>query len=163
MDLSIATLSVTVSFDAFCQSLFLACIQSACLSCCSDLQCEGHREARENAQWKEAVLNGTTEIHIKAKVKRASAVLPGSFREPGFLYLHQTITLWDRNKFMKNKKWKEDAIRRSEKRRARNVSTSNPVVGNSRKRFRTVMEDLYCKSRDAGALETFEKGSARVL
>jgi hypothetical protein len=165
MGLSISIFSVIVSFNAFCRLLFLACIHSACLACCSDLQCKGHREARENAQWKEAVLTGTTDIHIKAKSKRASAVLPGSFREPGFLYLNQTITLWDRNKFMKNKKWKEDAIRRSEKRKARNDSSSIPVVGNSRKRFRTVMENLYRKSHlDDGALDMFEEEteSARV-
>lgn len=102
------------------------------------------------------MLSGTTDINKKAQAKRASTILPGSFREPGFLYLNQTITIWNRNKFMENRKWKEDAIRRSEKRKARDASSKRPVLRNSRKRFRTIMEDFYRKSLIAATLDTFE-------
>ena len=123
-----------------------ACSQSACIACCSDLQCEGHREARENAQWKEAVLKGTTDVQKRAKAKRASAILPGTFREPGFLFMNQTITIWDREQFMANKKWREDAIRRADKRKARNMNHSSKPIRNNVNRFRLVMEDLYRNS-----------------
>lgn len=91
-------------------------------------------------------MSGTTDINKKAAVRRASTILPGSFREPGFMYLNQTITIWNRSKFTENRKWKEGAIRRAEKRKARDASSTKPVLRNSRKRFRTVVEDLYRKS-----------------
>ena len=109
------------------------------------------------------MLSGTTDINKKAKAKRASTILPGSFREPGFLYLNQTITIWNRNKFMENRKWKEGAIRRSEKRKARDASSTRPVLRNSRKRFRTIMEDFYRKSLTAAALDTFERKEGSAL
>lgn len=102
-------------------------------------------------------MSGTTDINKKAEARRASKIIPGSFREPGFLYLNQTITIWNRNKFMANRKWKEDAIRRSEKRKARDASSMKPVLRNSRKRFWTIMEDLYRKSLIAAALSKNEK------
>lgn len=123
------------------------CSQAACISCCSDLQCEGHKEARENAQWKEDVLKGTTDVQKRAKAKKASAVIPGSFHESGFLFLNQTITIWNRKEFMSNKKWKEDAVRRADKRKARrNMTRTMQPIGNSIKRFRRVMEGLYRKT-----------------
>ncbi len=76
--------------------ILTACSQAACISCCTDVACEGHKEAREAAQWKEDVLKGTTDVQQQAKAKRAMAVLPGSFRESGFLFLNQTITIWNR-------------------------------------------------------------------
>lgn len=125
-----------------------ACSQAACISCCSDVACEGHKEAREAAQWKEDVLKGTTDVQKRAKAKRATAVLPGSFRESGFSFLNQTITIWNRQEFMSNKKWREDAVRRADKRQARrNMSrTVKPMLRNSIKRFRRVMNGLYQKS-----------------
>ena len=129
-----------------------ACSQLACITCCSDLQCEGHREARENATWKEQVLKGTTDVQKRAKAKRESSIRPGTFREPGFLYLNQTITIWHRQKFMENRKWREDAVRRAEKRKARAMNTTKPIR-NSVKRFRSVVEDLYRKSLREGGNE----------
>lgn len=48
---------------------------------------------------------------------------------------------------MSNKKWREDAVRRADKRKARrNMTRTTKPIGNSVKRFRRVMEDLYRKS-----------------
>jgi hypothetical protein len=124
-----------------------ACSQAACISCCTDVACEGHKEAREAAQWKEDVLKGTTDVQQQAKAKRAMAVLPGSFRESGFLFLNQTITIWNRQEFMSNKKWREDAVRRADKRQARrSMSRTVKPIRNSIQRFRRKMNELYQKS-----------------
>eukprot|EP00544_Gedaniella_sp_CCMP2646_P006751 CAMPEP_0202496368 /NCGR_PEP_ID=MMETSP1361-20130828/19616_1 /ASSEMBLY_ACC=CAM_ASM_000849 /TAXON_ID=210615 /ORGANISM="Staurosira complex sp., Strain CCMP2646" /LENGTH=218 /DNA_ID=CAMNT_0049127681 /DNA_START=100 /DNA_END=756 /DNA_ORIENTATION=+ len=124
-----------------------ACSQAACISCCSDVACEVHTEAREAAQWKEDVLKGTTDVQQQAKAKRAMAVIPGSFRESGFLFLNQTITIWNRQEFMSNKKWREDAVRRADKRQARrSMSRTVKPIRNSIQRFRRKMNELYQKS-----------------
>jgi hypothetical protein len=127
--------------------ILTACSQAACISCCTDVACEGHKEAREAAQWKEDVLKGTTDVQQQAKAKRAMAVLPGSFRESGFLFLNQTITIWNRQEFMSNKKWREDAVRRADKRQARrSMSRTVKPIRNSIQRFRRKMNELYQKS-----------------
>lgn len=125
------------------------CSQLACIACCSDLQCEGHKEARDVALWKNQVLQGTTDVQKKLKAKRESAILPGSFRESGFRFMNETIMIWNRQQFMDNSKWREDAIRRADKRKARSLNTRKPIR-NSVKRFRDVMEDLYQKSLEEG-------------
>eukprot|EP00545_Synedropsis_sp_CCMP1620_P004386 CAMPEP_0119014942 /NCGR_PEP_ID=MMETSP1176-20130426/10472_1 /TAXON_ID=265551 /ORGANISM="Synedropsis recta cf, Strain CCMP1620" /LENGTH=90 /DNA_ID=CAMNT_0006968193 /DNA_START=377 /DNA_END=649 /DNA_ORIENTATION=- len=80
-----------------------------------------------------------------AKRQRYLALMPHSYREPGFVYSQQTIKIWDVREFMANPKWKEDAIRKSEKRRAR-LTTAKTPLKISRKRFRTFMDDWYTAS-----------------
>lgn len=89
---------------------------------------------------------GTTDIQIRAKAKRNNAVLPGAFREPGFIFLNQSIEIWNRKKFMANRKWRDDAIRRADKRRARMAKRTAKPIRNSVRRFQRVMNDLYRKS-----------------
>lgn len=93
------------------------------------------------------MLKGTTQVQQGAKAKRASAVLPGTFHEPGLRYMKQSIEIWNRRKFLANPKWRGDAIRRVDKRRALKMmrATTKPIR-NSIKRFRRVMDDLYLKS-----------------
>jgi len=47
---------------------------------------------------------------------------------------------------MKNRKWRDDAIRRADKRKARSMTPTRKPIRNSIKRFKRVMEDLYRKS-----------------
>jgi hypothetical protein len=95
------------------------------------------------------VLSGTTREQKRAAAKRASAVRKGVFREPAFMYMGQTVTIWNFSDYMENPKWKDDAIRRSEKRRARLEINRNSSVSlrNNRKRFHRIMESLYQESR----------------
>ena len=86
-----------------------ACSQKACIKCCSDLKCEGHREHRE----KESIINGTHPINKLAQQKRLLAIKPGAFRDPAFQYLGETIIIWSLREYMSNVKWREDAIRKS--------------------------------------------------
>jgi len=132
------------------------CSQSACLHCCTDTKCEGHKEIREKARLDEAILNGTTDIQIEAAMKRASAILPGTFREKAFQYHSETSVLWSFNDYMAVPKWKEDTIRKSLKRSRRRESTkaspgdiSSAVQRkvNRKQRFKRVMDDLYKKSQ----------------
>lgn len=84
-------------------------------------------------------------MQLRAKAKRASAILPGAFRESGFKFLNTSIEIWNRSRFMSNPKWREDAIRRADKRKARQTTRTKPIR-NSVKRFRVVMENLYKQS-----------------
>lgn len=129
-----------------------ACSQMACLPCCSDTQCEGHKEAREKALLDSAILNGTSEINLKAAAKRKLAIVPGSFREPAFAYLGETAMLWSLRDYMAVPKWRDDAVRRSRKRNQhddRTTITPHPRES-SAKRFKRVMDGLYEKSLEGG-------------
>lgn len=125
---------------------FLGCCQLACLQCCSDQDCEGHAESREKQKYHDDLLTGNTEIALKAKRQRDLALLPNVYREPGFIYSQQTIKIWDIREFMANPKWKEDAIRKSTKRKAYKKAGAEPQIKISRKRFRSFMDNWYRSS-----------------
>mmetsp|Transcript_8600 Transcript_8600/g.12256 ORF Transcript_8600/g.12256 Transcript_8600/m.12256 type:complete len:102 (+) Transcript_8600:70-375(+) len=55
----------------------VSCSQQSCSRCCSDPDCEGHRDLRESAKLKESILNGTSLVNRLAARKRALAVRPG--------------------------------------------------------------------------------------
>lgn len=138
------------------RSVSYACTQSACLQCCEDPECQKHVQAKEKQQWKELVLAGKTAIQMRAREKRQSRLPVGRFREPGFLYSGDTIVIWDLKSFGRNQQWKEEAIRRSRRRKAREmddfVGTNNdthqkyPPLRNSRKRFHQIVEEHFKRS-----------------
>ena len=85
------------------------------------------------------------------------AVKPGAFPgEPAFRYLQESLVVWDCRQYLDNPKWREDAIRRSERnKRAREVfaggaggraeeKTDDSKKKEGRKRrFQRVMKELY--------------------
>jgi hypothetical protein len=66
-----------------------------CFKCCTDISCSSHKQQRERATWKTQVLNGTTDIQLAAKEKRRKRLPKGRFKEPGFVYLGDTVVIWD--------------------------------------------------------------------
>jgi hypothetical protein len=59
-----------------------------------------------------------------------------------------TVIIWNLREYLDNPKWKEDALRKSSKRKARSLeegdeSSKFKPLANSRKRFRRIMEELY--------------------
>jgi len=89
------------------------CTQQACLKCCTDLDCEGHREQREKEREKESIINATHPIQIQAQKLRLSAVKPGLFHESAFRYLGETLLIWDVRQYSENPKLRDEAMRKS--------------------------------------------------
>jgi hypothetical protein len=71
------------------------CTGGLCIRCCTDKNCAVHEEQRAKARWKEAVIEGTTEIQLRARHKRARAIPKGRFKERAFRYMNDTVVLWD--------------------------------------------------------------------
>ena len=94
------------------------------MKCCNDPTCEPHREARAELSKKQAILDGTDYITRTANAKRASKVSPGSFYDTNISYFGETVVIWNVHDFMKNDKWRDDAIRKS----ARNNNNNKGVV-----------------------------------
>jgi len=125
------------------------CTQKACLNCCDDLGgCETHKKPRAQAELKEQILAGTTQVQTLAAAKRKLRIPPKSFfREPGFVYQGDTVIIWDIRSYVKDEKARDDAVRMSKRRRKNkkgdevNFSVPSPLK-NSRKRFRRIWEEL---------------------
>jgi hypothetical protein len=131
------------------------CTRAYCFQCCDDEACEKHKKLREIALFKEHILAGTTDIQLLAKEKRAKLLPPGRFREPGFVYQGDTVVIWSLREYMRNPKWREDAVRKSNRRKARRsdaitsddqMESFRRPIGNSRKRFRQIFEELHRQS-----------------
>jgi hypothetical protein len=133
----------------------------ACFTCCDDEHCSTHAEVREQQQYRELVLAGQAPTQILAREKRAKAIPPGSSHEPGFSYLGDTVVVWDLHQYMANPVWREDALRKTKKRKARQLNheisgdaaaaAARPAKKkNRRQRFAETMEALYQKSLSAG-------------
>ncbi len=137
-----------------------ACSMKACFTCCTDPNCEGHREQYERL----SIVEGTHPLQKLASKQRASAVKIGAFRDDAFHFLGETINVWDFREYMKNPKWRDESIRKS-RRFVRdtdhiicNISGSggkrkmdvghNTIVGTRRKRFKAIMEELHKNSLD---------------
>lgn len=134
----------------------------SCFKCCQNLNCPGHKQAREQAAWKEKVVSGTTDVQKLAKELRSKQRLPPKrFKEPGFVYTGDTIVIWNLREYMKNPKWREDAVRKSVRRKDRHTATNFSAGkdsfqthatnqrrpgGNSRRRFHRIIEELYRQS-----------------
>ena len=95
-------------------------------------------------------------------------VTPGAFPgEPAFRYLQESLIVWDCRQYLDNPKWREDAIRRSERnKRAREVFVAAGGSGSTKKeeeedgpkkrkkegrkrRFQRIMNELYEASAKA--------------
>lgn len=126
------------------------CTQMACLNCCSDLDgCETHKKPRAQALLKEQILAGTTETQKLAAAKRRMRIPETGrfFREPGFVYQGDTVVIWDLRAYASNPKWREDALRKSIRRkRARSLEAHRPPLRTSRKRFHRIVEKFHHQS-----------------
>lgn len=124
---------------------YSGCTENACLQCCDNENCEAHAESREKAKYNDDLLKRNTDIARKAKRQRSLALRPGSFKEVGFSFTEQSIKIWDIHEFMSNQKWKDDAVRRSKKRKARQEAERSRLKI-SRTRFHALIDDCYHKS-----------------
>lgn len=150
------------------------CVLASCLQCCdAGEKCEKHLQIKEKNQWKEQVIAGTTYIQVQAREKRRMMLHKQKrttlLREPLFQYAGDTVVIWSIYAYNKNNDWRDDAIRRSNRRKAReqdsalcapagtennNLNRVEPKmkrlkttpVRNSKKRFRRIMEKLYQES-----------------
>lgn len=131
-----------------------------CFTCCEDPHCASHAELREQNHYRDQVLAGNNPIQLLAKEKRAKAIPPGRSKEPGFSFLGDTVVIWDLCQYMAKKEWREDALRKTKKRKARQLnheiggetdqtSTAAPRSGkmSRRERFEKTMDQLYQKSQ----------------
>jgi len=71
------------------------CTGKLCIRCCQDTNCKVHQELKAKQQWKEDVMNGTTDIQLQAKQKRRKAIPKGRFKEKAFRYMNDTVVIWD--------------------------------------------------------------------
>ena len=142
----------TQSKCSLCQKRKAAegCINQSCLSCCKDNNCPPHKRAREQAAWKAQVLDRTTPVQLRAAGLRARRIIDrkGFLKEPGFVYTGDTIVIWNIREYLANSKWKDDAIRKSLRRHERNEfqAAKTKRLGNSRKRFRLIIEQWLQES-----------------
>ena len=110
-----------------------------CVECCKDATCTWHVAQRAKQEWKQKVLTGTTPIQLHAKHLRASRILRRatsqratnsassttaiprigtlSFHEPGFVYTGDTVVIWNLYEYHATPKWRDDAIRKSQRRK----------------------------------------------
>jgi hypothetical protein len=100
------------------------------------------------AAFREKILSATTDVQLALQARRSKLIVKGRFREPGFTYMGDTVIIFSLKAYLSNPKWKEGALRKSSKRRARDGKPVH-VARNSRKRFRSVMQNLYEKNIQA--------------
>ena len=111
------------------------CTQSVCLKCCTDIQgCIVHKEQRDQAMFRDQVLQGTTDLQKALQEKRSKLIVKGRFRESGFTYMGDTVIIWNLREYLANSKWKEEALRKSSKRRhhCRSNQLRNPSATNGK-------------------------------
>jgi hypothetical protein len=127
------------------------CDMGACLACCTNLACLPHKRGREVAAWKLQVLAGTTPVQLlAADLRRRRIPLKQRFvREPGFVYTGDTIVIWNIREYLANPKWKEEAIRKTLRRQARDQGLPKTRrLGNSKKRFRRFLRTWLESSKN---------------
>lgn len=117
------------------------CTMQCCVTCCNDSVCEVHMKLKEQKVWKKSVLAGTTDVQKQAALLRKRRLAPGTFREPLFMYVGDSIVLWNLRDYVKNPKWKEEAIRKSKRRSAGKVQYAI-----KRRPFAQIVDELYKKS-----------------
>lgn len=116
------------------------CTMRCCVTCCDDTACEVHMKSKEQKAWKESVLAGTTDIQKRAAELRRRRLVPGTFRESLFLYVGDSVVLWNLREYANNPKWREDAVRKSKRRAAGML----PVL-QKRRRLAEIVDELYEK------------------
>ncbi len=132
----------------------------ACFTCCLDKNCEGHREQ----YFRLSIVEGNHSLQKLARKQRARAVKNGAFRDSAFHFLGETINVWNLREYMKNPKWRDESIRKSRRYvrdsdqiicnirscggKRKEDGDRKSIVGNRRKRFKAIMEELHKKSLD---------------
>jgi hypothetical protein len=110
------------------------------------------RQRRKN----KSILDGTDDVTLAASAKRASKVAPGMFYDASVHYFGDTAVIWDMREFMKVRKWREDAMRRSRnncivRKASADVTVAGCGVG-GRKRRGEEEERRHTTPRDDGAM-----------
>lgn len=90
-------------------------------------------------------------VTAAARRKRSKKVAPGRFAEDSIHYLGDTVCIWDVNEFLSNRKWREDAVRRSRRADEDELTRSRGAAKkrrggkapSRRERFNDMMERLY--------------------
>ena len=133
------------------------CVHSLCLKCCVDSACEVHKEQRAQALFREQVMAGTTAVQLQAKEKRAMQIHKKNttnrnrfFRESGFEYMGDTIVIFKLSDYLNEPKLKEEALRKSAKRKQMVIGREGSSINQKKerkisrqRRCRQVMESLY--------------------
>jgi hypothetical protein len=119
------------------------CTVKGCFSCCDDTFCDVHMKIKEQKAWKEKVLAGATDVQQQAALLRRNRLTPGTFREPLFQYVGDSIVLWNLREYVKNSKWREEAFRKS-KRRSAGITQNIPNC--KRRSLNQIVDELYEKS-----------------
>ena len=127
-----------------------SCPQLACINCCNDEKCPAHQSGRLMRKQMTDLLEGNNEITKLAAEKRQNAVRNGIFHfEPALLYMQETLVCWSLQKYFENPKLRDDALRKSDRRRDQLVRSrkfrSKPKLSR-RKKFDMVLNSLYEKS-----------------
>jgi len=153
------------------------CTQAACLNCCDDDGCEKHKKGKEQAIWKRQVLEGTTDIQVMAKRIRSRVIPKKRFREQGFAYAGDTVVIWNLREYLRNPKWREDALRKSSRRKIRSENRSDESktsptkvvartkqsrLASRRRRFRRFIEERYKQSLSPPGIEA-EQNQAQTM
>lgn len=71
------------------------CSAKACLQCCVDTNCLGHKKARANALFRQRVLAKTTPVQQEAARIRSMKISSLRFKEAGFKYIGDTVVIWN--------------------------------------------------------------------
>ena len=69
-----------------------------------------------------------------ANVQRAKTIKKGLFRDGAFRFLGETVQIWNLNEYLKNPKWRDEAIRKSRRYVQRGSLSTIHNSGNKRKR-----------------------------
>lgn len=104
------------------------------------------KRKQRDKEYREQVSAGTTEVQIQAADLRRRK-LKRPLREPQWKFVGDTLVIWDIRAYAKSSKNREDALRKSKRRFASELSTNQSGVAKKmssrRQRFHEVMEKLY--------------------
>jgi hypothetical protein len=91
---------------------------------------------------------GNTDVQLSARDRRGRLIPRGLFRETNFVYMGDTVVIWDLQSCVGMPKLRDEVLRKCQKRKAREVAVApnKPLLRNNKKRFRRIMEHLYHQS-----------------
>lgn len=118
------------------------CLFKCCFRCCTDENCIVHRLRREQIKEEDALLKGETEISKAANMQRLLSVPPGTFREPSFEYIGETVVIWNFNRFFANRKMSEKCLKHVRT----PLKKHKFSLQSRRKRFNKILDNFYKKS-----------------
>jgi len=118
------------------------CLFKCCFRCCTDENCTVHRLRREQIKEEDALLKGETEISKVANMQRLLSVPPGTFREPSFEYIGETVVIWNFNRFLANRKMSEKCLKQ-----VRTPLKKHKIsLQSRRKKFNKILDNFHKKS-----------------